>query len=211
MTRRMVSLITVLLMVSVAAFGQTTGKITGIVTDSDGNPLIGAGVVVDGTSSGAATAEDGQFFILNVPIGKYSVTTTYIGYGSVTHSNVEVKGGLTTRLTFELAPEEIVGESVVVVGEKKLVEPSATNSRHSYDVEEIQNAAVRSVQGMLGLVAGVEIENGRVHIRGSREEEVAYSLDGADVKDVIMSGRLVDAIPEALSEVAVEAGGYGDI
>ena len=209
MTRRMVSLITVLLMVSVSAFGQTTGKITGIVTDSDGNPLIGAGVVVDGTSSGAATAEDGQFFILNVPIGKYSVTTTYIGYGRVTRSNVEVKGGLTTRLTFELAPEEIVGESVVVVGEKKLVEPSATNSRHSYDVEEIQNAAVRGVQGMLGLVAGVEIENGRVHIRGSREEEVAYSLDGADVKDVIMSGRLVDAIPEALSEVAVEAGGYG--
>jgi len=209
MTRRMVSLISVLLMVSVAAFGQTTGKITGIVTDSDGNPLIGAGVVVDGTSSGAATAEDGQFFILNVPLGRYSVTTTYIGYGSVTLANVEVKGGLTSRLTFELSPEEIVGESVVVVGEKKLVEPSATNSRHSYDVEEIQNAAVRGVTGMLGLVAGVEIENGRVHIRGSREEEVAYSLDGADVKDVIMSGRLIDAIPEALSEVAVEAGGYG--
>jgi len=209
MIKRLLSLVVVLVVFSSLVFAQTSGKITGTVTDSEGNPLYGAGIVVVGTSSGAATQEDGQFFILNVPIGNYSVTATYIGYGSVTLSNVAVKGGLTTRINFQLESADIVGESVVVVGERKLIEQSATNSRRSFGTEEIQNTAVRSVTGMLELVPGVEVENGNVHIRGSREEEVAYTLDGADIKDVIFSGRLVSAIPEALAEITVESGGYG--
>ena len=75
--------------------------------------------------------------------------------------------------------------------------------------EEIQNSASRSVTGMLEMQAGVTVTNGDLHIRGSREEEVAYTIDGADIKDVVYSGRMASAIPEALSEIAVEAGGYG--
>ncbi len=209
MRKTLLSLTIAMAILSTMVFGQTTGKISGTVTDSDGNALYGAGIVVDGTASGAATQEDGQFFILNVPIGTYSVTATYIGYGSLTLSNVDVKSGLTSRLTFALESADIVGESVLVVGQRQLIEQSATNSRRSYGTEEIENAAVRGVTGMLEVVTGVEVENGNVHIRGSREEEVAYTLDGANIKDVIMSGRLISAIPEALSEVAVEAGGYG--
>jgi len=209
MTKRLLTLIVVLVVFSAMAFGQTSGKIAGTVTDSDGNALYGAGIVVVGTSSGAATQEDGQFFILNVPIGNYSVTASYIGYGSVTLANIVVTGGLTTRLNFELSPTDVQGEAVVVVAQKKLIEQSATNSRRTFGTEEIQNTAVRSVTGMLELIPGIEVENGNVHIRGSREEEVAYTLDGADIKDVIFSGRLVSAIPEALAEVVVESGGYG--
>ena len=66
-----------------------------------------------------------------------------------------------------------------------MIEPSATNSVRTVDSEEIQNAASRSVTGMLDMQAGVTITNGKLHIRGSRAEEVAYTLDGAQITDAV--------------------------
>ncbi len=103
----------------------------------------------------------------------------------------------------------VEGEAVTIVGEKRLIEKSATNSVRSVSSEEIQNSASRSVSGMLDMQAGVNITNGRLSIRGSRAEEVAYTLDGASITDVINTGRDVSAIPEALAEISVESGGFG--
>ena len=188
---------------------QTTGKISGQVTDNAGAGLAGANVIVDGTSMGAATDNDGKYTILNVSAGKYSLTASYIGYRSTTTSNVEVKTNLTTPQNFSMESSAIEGDAVTIVGEKRLVEFSATNSVRSVNAEEIQNAASRSVTGMLDMQAGVTITNGKLHIRGSRAEEVAYTLDGAQITDVINTGRDISAIPEALAEITVEAGGYG--
>ena len=188
---------------------QTTGKISGSVTSVDGSALAGANVMVDGTSSGAATDADGNYTILNVPAGTFSLTVSYIGHKTVTNSNVEVKTNLTTPQDFSLETSAIAGEAVTIVGEKRLVEFSATNSVRSVNAEEIQNAASRSVEGMLDMQAGVTITNGNLHIRGSRAEEVAYTLDGAQITDVINTGRDISAIPEALAEITVEAGGFG--
>ena len=190
-------------------FSQNTGKVKGTIKSADGAGLAGANVIIDGTSSGAATDEDGQYTILNVPAGVYSMTVSYVGYKQVTSSNVEVKTNLTTPQDFVLEVSAISGEAVTIVGEKRLVELSATNSVRTVGAEEIQNAASRSVQGMLDLQAGVTITNGNLHIRGSRAEEVAYTLDGAQITDVVNTGRDLSAIPEALAEITVEAGGYG--
>ena len=81
---------------------QTTGKISGQVTDNAGAGLAGANVIVDGTSMGGATDNDGKYTILNVPAGKYALTASYIGYRSTTTSNVEVKTNLTTPQNFSL-------------------------------------------------------------------------------------------------------------
>ncbi len=188
---------------------QTTGKISGQVTDNAGAGLAGANVIVDGTSMGAATDNDGKYTILGVSAGKYSLTASYIGYRSTTTSNVEVKTNLTTPQNFSMESSAIEGDAITIIGEKRLVEFSATNSVRSVNAEEIQNAASRSVTGMLDMQAGVTITNGKLHIRGSRAEEVAYTLDGAQITDVINTGRDVSAIPEALAEISVEAGGYG--
>ena len=78
---------------------QTTGKIRGVVTSAEGQPLAGANVVVDGTNKGTATDGEGRYTILNVEAGTYSITTSYIGYQSSTNTNVLVKVGLTTLQT----------------------------------------------------------------------------------------------------------------
>ena len=207
--RKLTSLSICSLLLPMMLFAQTTGKVSGVVSGDDGSALPGANVVVVGTSMGGATDESGNFVILNVPIGSYSVRVDYIGYKSVTVSNIEVKGGLTSGVDFSLTPSAVSGEEVVIVAQKRLIEPSATNSVRTIGSDDISNSASRSVSGILDLQPGVVILNGQLHIRGSREEEVGYTLDGADIKDPISSGRLVTAIPEALSEIALEAGGYG--
>lgn len=197
-----------LVVLPIMIFAQTTGKVAGNVQSVDGVPLAGANVILEGTSMGAATDENGRFYILYVPAGRYDIRAGYIGYKTHKTENVRVSVGLTTNMDFNLEIAAVEGEAVTIIGQRRLIEPSATNSVRIVDIEEIQNAAIRSVTGMIDLQPGVVIQDGEIHIRGSREEEVGYTLDGADIKDVISSGRVISAIPEALSEIAIEAGGY---
>ena len=206
---RKISNVIVFSLVMSFAFSQTTGKIRGTVTSAEGQPLAGANVVVDGTNKGTATDGEGRYTILNVEAGTYSITTSYIGYQSSTNTNVLVKVGLTTPANFSLQTSAVEGEAVTITGDKRLIEISKTNSVRSVGEEEIYNSASRSVGGMLDLQAGVNITNGRLSIRGGRAEEVAYTLDGASITDVVNTGSDIAAIPEALAEISVEAGGYG--
>ena len=72
-----------------------TGKMSGTVS-SDGQPLVGANVILEGTSSGAATDVNGTYYIFDVQPGTYTLRVNYIGYKSQIVSNVRVTIGLTT-------------------------------------------------------------------------------------------------------------------
>jgi len=62
------------LLYSPNAIAGVTGKITGVVTDSEtGEPLVGANVIIEGTTMGAAADPDGYFSILNVPPDIYDI------------------------------------------------------------------------------------------------------------------------------------------
>ena len=75
-----------ILFVAFSVMAGTTGKIAGTVRDAQtGEPLIGANVVLKGTGMGAATDMDGYFYIINVPIGEYTVEVSMIGYQTVVH------------------------------------------------------------------------------------------------------------------------------
>ena len=77
--RRVTSLLFILLL-SLKAFAGDTGKLAGAVTDATTKePLVGASVLVVGTSMGASTDLDGRFVILNVPPGSYTLRATTVG------------------------------------------------------------------------------------------------------------------------------------
>ena len=77
---KIVLLLTVAVFVGGSLIGQTAGKVRGTVTDeSTGEALVGANVLIDGTSLGAATDENGEYFILNVSPGTYTVRAQLIG------------------------------------------------------------------------------------------------------------------------------------
>ena len=97
-------------------FAFTTAQtIEGTVTDSDGNALVGANVVVDGTSLGAAADSDGNYMIDagSVQGQSVSVTATYIGYSNLT-LNVDVPSEGSAELNFSLAIDALSMKAVSV-------------------------------------------------------------------------------------------------
>ena len=85
------------------AFAQNAGKITGVVIDEEsGKALIGANVIIEGTSLGQATDASGNYTVIDVPVGTHVVRCEYIGYRTLRISNIGVSGGLTSDLTFKL-------------------------------------------------------------------------------------------------------------
>ena len=72
-------------------FSGTTGKVTGLVTEKDsGAPLIGCNVMVMDSDLGTASNQDGEYFILNIPPGIYSVKFSMIGYETLILENVKI-------------------------------------------------------------------------------------------------------------------------
>jgi len=190
---------------SSAMFAQTANaKLAGVVTNEDGSPLVGANVFVEGSNLGAATDELGRYFILNVPVGNYSIRAEYIGYKSYVESNVKASVGFTTTVDFTMEVASVAGEEVNVVRERKLVNTNATNTTRVVSKELIDNFAVRGVGNIVNLQAGVV--NG--YFRGSRSGDNKYLIDGVPVKDLFGGGNFVGQISqESLQEVSVQAGG----
>ena len=81
-----------------AVFAGTTGKIAGRITDAEnGDPIIGAAVMVEGTSFGAAADINGDFFILNLPPGDVTLRIYAIGYSPKTLQDLRVITAQTTN------------------------------------------------------------------------------------------------------------------
>jgi hypothetical protein len=184
-----------------------TGKLSGTVS-SDGQPLVGANVVLEGTSSGAASDVNGTYYIFDVQPGTYTLRVNYIGYKAQIVSNVRVTIGLTTIQDFEMEVAAVEGETVEVVAEKPLIEITATNVARSIDAEAIENYAVRSVTAMVASQAGVVKMHDGLHLRGSRQEEIGYTLEGASMTGAGANRVVSNAIPEALEAIAVQTGGF---
>jgi len=108
--KKVVLLLTGLLITS-SLFAQS---ISGMVTDSDGNPLAGANVEVVDTGQGSSSDASGSYMITGVAPGVQDVKASYIGHRTQTKS-VEVSAG-GANLNFALAVSAVSGEGVFVTG-----------------------------------------------------------------------------------------------
>ena len=88
------------------------GRISGIVIEKDsGEPLPGVSILVEGEGIGADSDVNGQFIIINVPPGTYTLKTSYIGYATVKVTDLIVNIGRTSKQDFALTQEVIEGET----------------------------------------------------------------------------------------------------
>ena len=104
-------------------WGGTTGKITGRITDKvTGESLIGCNIViVDREGLGAATDLNGNYYILNISPGTYTIKCMMIGYTIVSYTNVIVNVDFTTTLDFQLSTAVIAGERKSLLWRKNLL------------------------------------------------------------------------------------------
>ncbi len=208
---------TVILLIPVFLFSQDVGKIAGTATDeATGEPLAGANVLVEGTSFGAAADARGNYIVLGVPVGLYTVRGEFIGYRPMRISNVRVSSRLTTTADFALTSEAIELGVVEVVAERPLINPSATNAIRSIAADQIENLATRNVTDFFNIQAGVIVQDGQIHIRGGRVDEVGYEIEGATTRAIGMErmpglthGSNADNIQSGSSTTAAQNVGGG--
>lgn len=211
----------------------TTGKITGIVTDTETDePLAGANVTVSGTQLGSAVASNGNFTILHVPPGVYDVTVRMMGYAKTTVQNVRVDIDQTARVNVQLTPEVIAGEEVTIVAERELIKPDVATSVISVSEDEVANLPVNNVVSAIGLQAGVRggwggpsngaaapsfVSNysrgkvsvqGGLNIRGGDGDNILVEMDGVTLRDPRNNEPITQIPLSSVKEVSVERGGF---
>ncbi|MCB0275904.1 MAG: TonB-dependent receptor [Calditrichaeota bacterium] len=134
-----------LLFSQIWAQGVTTASLRGIVSDTEGAPMIGANVVAvhepSGTRYGAATRETGQFNIYNMRIGgPYTIEVTFVGYKTRVMKDVYLQLGQDTDADFTLVGEAVQGEAVEVVGDLDDVMNGGRTGAATYiDPEDVDN------------------------------------------------------------------------
>lgn len=193
-----------------AGLQAQSGKITGKILDSEtGEPLIGATVGIKGTTKGAVADIDGNYLMLNVEPGTYTLEARYIGYATLAVLEVIVRTDLTTEQDFKLDLESFEGEEIVVVATRRPILKDVTSSESRVSSAEIEKLPVQEVADIIQLQAGVNVDNdGGIHIRGGRTSEVSYVVDGIRVTDDYDRSNGVRIENESIQELQVISGSF---
>lgn len=166
---------------------QQSKKISGIVTDEKGEPIIGANIAVVGTTTGIISDMDGKYE-LEVPDGA-EVTVSYIGYVSQTF---KVSSKASYNIVLREDSEMI--EEVVVVGYGTIKKSDVSGSVVSVDKEQMMKRnPLNLAQGLQGSAAGVMVSKNSgdpegtatIRIRGvatvNGSADPLYVVDGVQV------------------------------
>lgn len=194
-----------LLVAAQLLFAGVTGKIAGVITDSEnGQPLPGANVVIEGTMMGAAADLKGYYVILNVPPGTYTLKATMMGYANLTAANVRVSIDLTTAVDFKMKLQAIMGEEVLVVAERPVVQKDISASQANLNAKEIQSLPVVSVASVVALEAGVQ----GLSIRGGGADQTAFMVNGFTLRDERNNQPYTAISYTSIDEIQIQTGGF---
>lgn len=186
-------------------------SIRGVVTDAEnGEPLVGVNIILRGTYYGAASGLDGSYLITGMGDGSYDMLASMIGYKQYLYGGIEIKDGETRRIDIALETTVLsLGQDVVVVGDKPLIDATSTASSVSVTAEDLMGKIVESVSDIVGQQAGVSTSNNEIHIRGGRVDESQFIVDGLSIKDPLTgetSSLYVN--PNAIKELEIITGGF---
>ena len=206
-------------------FGAVTGKISGTVKDVDtGQPLFPANITIEGTEMGAASRRNGEYFIINLPPGTYSVRAQMMGYRTVVTENVDVRADFTTVVDFTLGTTTVAMlEPVTVTAERPLIQPDVTSTTRFLSAEDMEYLPTRGYQEAAFLQTGVvsfslqpdfditDSESSNqplLNIRGGRYNEIAYYVDGFSQQDPLTGFSSTAINQSAIDDMTVLTGGF---
>ena len=165
-----------MIMLSSATFGQNAHSIKGQVLDSKQEPLIGATIMLKGSSSSSTVTDLNGQFMLNISGAKPILIISYVGMES---QEVEVLGK--NNISIVLKDKNINMDEVIVVGygtQRKADLSSAISVLSSKELTKVPGGLSTGLQSE---VAGVQVTNGRIHIRGVgsiNNTDPLYVVDG---------------------------------
>jgi iron complex outermembrane receptor protein len=210
----LVSLLTLFLTVF-AAEAQSTGTLTGRVTDAEtGRPLPGVNVIVDGADDGSprgtSTGPQGRFALESLPPGTYTVQARFVGYAPRSRE-VEVSAGGSVRVRFQLSPRTVGLEAVEVTARR-----GAREAAEQIQKAQIREANPRDAGELMRKIPGTSaVRRGPIGldpvVRGLRETQVGVYVDGVrtfPAGPARMDSPLSHTGPSTMQSIEVSKGPY---
>jgi len=195
--RWLLLVLSVVLLAPVAAYAQqTTGGITGVVTDAQGGTLSDAKVDVVGDETGLrrtqASGGNGYYSFVNLPIGHYTLTVTHDGFQTEVFPKIAVEAGRTATLNATLAVGAVA--TSVTVNATPLMNAVDTTNGYVLDKSQVESIPLPtgSFTGVAILSPGVNSElpggsgalsglgNAPIWANGQRDTSNSFSLNGVD-------------------------------
>ena len=132
-----------------AAAQQATGAVSGVVRSSDGTPLRGVEVVLQGTDKSTLTTAAGEFLLTRVNPGSYQITARSIGYADA-NREIEVQGNRNTRLEIALSQSAVELSAITVLGTRRYgSNASASGLKFDANVMDVPQSVVVISQDFL--------------------------------------------------------------
>lgn len=190
MERKLTLVLSMLFLFVGMAFAQT--KISGtVVSQEDGQPVIGATVMVKGTKTGTATDLDGKFS-METTVKNPMIEISYIGMKTVT-----LKGGTDMKVTLHQAEDQVL-DQVVVTGIQKMDKRLFTGATTKVSADDAKLSGVADVSRALeGRAAGVSVQNvsstfgtaPKIRVRGATSiygsSSPLWVVDGVIMEDAV--------------------------
>lgn len=179
-----------ILFLTISLYGQTGKPIRGIVIDNASGQPLPATVVVLNTNpqKGVMCDVEGNFFIESLPIGRYDIQASILGYEPAVFKEVAVSAGKEAFITIVLKESLTELDEIVVrpkVNKEEPMNNMATTSARMLSVEEASRYAggmddpARLVSSFAG-VAGNVSSNG-ISVRGNSPEALQWRLEGVEI------------------------------
>lgn len=192
------------------------GIIRGTLLDATtAEPLIGANVMIEGTTSGASTDLDGQFSF-EAPVGTHVIIATYIGYQEKRVEGARVSNGQVTNLDMALSDESVslvevvVQASVIERTENSvlMLQKKSDKIQDAISSQEMSRMGVGSAASAMTKVTGAAVEDGKyINVRGLGDRYSTAQLNGVMLPstDPYRNSAQLDLIPSNLLENIITA------
>jgi outer membrane receptor protein involved in Fe transport len=203
-------LLLLLLLIAGIVDAGTTGKIAGRVTDATTRePLVGVNVMVAGTMYGASTDIEGEYFIINLSPGIYTLKVRMVGYTSQSIEKIRVQVDLTTRVDVTLNTSAIELNTEVITVARREIQKDLSSSERTFQTDQIDVMPVRDVNSVLATQAGITRDaDGALHIRGGRTSEISYMVDGVQVMNPLNRSAGISIDDQSIEELKAITGTF---
>ena len=186
-----------------------TGSLSGTVLDEKQEPVIGATVVIVGTTTGTATDANGSYKLPMVNAGTLSVRFSFISYETLEVNEVKINPGKATRLDVVMKESSEELNEVVVTASYKQASSEGLYAKQKAMVamadgisaDQIKKTSDNNVAQVLGRVSGITVDDGKYAvIRGLSERYNNMELNGSSLPSTEPNRRnfSFDVIPSAL-------------
>jgi outer membrane receptor protein involved in Fe transport len=164
------------------AYGQSNGSLSGIIQDDNGEPVVGATVVLLGTNYATITNTTGRYQLNNVTAGNYTLEVRFVGYERA-QTTVTVTAGQNTEASPKLQESAVVLSGLVVTAQKReQVTQDVPVAISSVDASFLRNNGIFEINDFSEYVPGLQVQVQSVNnpgfvIRGITSDNGASNIE----------------------------------